>query len=55
MTELLRKMVDNQEIEPIVVDVLIEHFDVINEARIQAQQKASQEYEEFQRLLQEDV
>ncbi len=55
VTDILRKMMQDGELEPIVVDLLIENFSVINEARIGAQERAEAEYQEFQRLLHGDV
>ncbi|HPO15609.1 MAG TPA: HD domain-containing protein [Candidatus Hydrogenedentes bacterium] len=51
---LLKKMTEEKELEPLVVKVLLEHFDSINDTRIAAQEKAISEYEEFILAMEEE-
>lgn len=50
-TRILRDMAEHNKLDGPLVDILLIHFDEINNVRIVAQDKARQEYEAFQAAL----
>ncbi len=52
---LLKKMTDEKELEPLVIKVLLDDFDNVNATRIAAQEQAIQEYEEFILAMEEEA